>query len=46
MIAGTNTSTFNYDPMDYRIGKTGGSLGHREHYWPIDPFEARAIGQF
>lgn len=33
-------TTFKYDPMDYRIGRTGGTLGARDYYLEGEHLEA------
>jgi RHS repeat-associated protein len=40
MISGANTNTFTYDPMDYRIGRSGGTLGNRDYYLEGEHLEA------
>ena len=40
MTAGSNTNTFQYDPMDYRIGRTGGTLGAKDYYLDGEHLEA------
>ncbi|HKT73408.1 MAG TPA: RHS repeat-associated core domain-containing protein [Steroidobacteraceae bacterium] len=39
----STTTSFRYDPMDYRIGRTGGTLGSRDYYLEAENLEAEYV---
>jgi RHS repeat-associated protein len=42
--AGAGTETYRYDPMDYRIGRSGGSLGSRDYFLEGEHLESEYAG--
>jgi RHS repeat-associated protein len=42
--AGAGSETYRYDPMDYRIGRSGGSLGSRDYFLEGEHLESEYAG--